>query len=200
MPAVELVRGRPKGTTLLVADAGRRGAAAQAEELLAAGQRVVAVDPFYFGESKVTEKDFLFALVVATVGDRPLGLQASQLAAAARWLQAEQRDPVTLVAVGPRTSTVALAAAALEPKAVGKVELHGALGSLKELIEANRNVSEMPEMFCFGLLEAFDVKQLAALAAPRPVRFVAAGERARSELAGLKAWYATWGSDFDPLR
>jgi len=29
-----------------------------------------------------------------------------------------------------------------------------------------------PELFCFGLLEHFDVKQLAALVAPRPVALV----------------------------
>ena len=30
-------------------------------------------------------------------------------------------------------------------------------------------VSAAPELFCFGLLEWFDVKQLTALVAPRPV-------------------------------
>jgi hypothetical protein len=57
----------------------------------------------------------------------------------------------------------------------------------------------MPDLFCFGLLEAVDLKQLAALAAPRPVRFVAPSERVKKEMAGLKAWYATLGTDWDPL-
>jgi dienelactone hydrolase len=200
-PAVELVRGQPKGTTIVVADAGRKSTAAQVEALLAAGQRVLALDPFYFGEAKVAEKDYLFALLMAATGDRPLGIQASQLTAAARWLKTEHKDQaVTLVAVGPRTSTIALVAAALEPKAIDKVELHGALGSLKQVIEQNQTVVATPEMFCFGLLAAFDVKQLTALSAPRSVRFVSPTDRMKTELAGLAAWYMLLGSDFDPLR
>jgi hypothetical protein len=172
VPAVELVRGEPKGTALLVADAGRRGAATEAERLLKAGQRVLAVDPFYFGESKIEQKDWLFALLVAAVGDRPLGLQASQVAAVARWAQAELGGgPVTVVAVGPRASIFALVAAGLEEKAIGGLELHGAPGSLRDVIDQNRTAEQTPELLCFGLLEAFDVKRLAALAAPRPVTF-----------------------------
>jgi hypothetical protein len=198
VPVVELVRGEPKATAILLNDAGRKADPVNAERLLAAGNRVLAVDPFYFGEAKLAVKDFLFALLLSAVGDRPLGLQASQLAAVARWAKGSG-GPVTVVAVGPRLSTVALVAAALEEKAVGGLELHGALGSLKEVIEQNRSVDQMPEMFCFGLLEAADVKQLAALVAPRPLRLPGASARAKKELAGLKAWYATLGRDFDPL-
>jgi hypothetical protein len=48
VPVVALTRGTPRGTTLVVADAGRKSLAARTEFLLAAGQRVLAVDPFYF--------------------------------------------------------------------------------------------------------------------------------------------------------
>ena len=170
VPAVELVRGEPKGTTILVADGGRAGVAAEAGQLVDAGQRVLAVDPFYFGESKIAQRDFLFALLVGAVGERPLGLQASQLAAVARWSQtALLSGPVTMVAVGPRSSTFALVAAGLEEKAVGALELRGALGSLKTVIEQDWTVDQKPELFCFGLLEAFDIEQLTALVSPRPV-------------------------------
>ena len=57
-----------------------------------------------------------------------------------------------------------------EEKALGGVELHGSLASLKEVIERNWSVEQAPEMFCFGLLEAFDTPQLTALVAPRPVQ------------------------------
>ena len=171
VPVVELVRGNPKETAILVADGGRKGAGKEAEQLLAAGKRVLAVDPFYFGESKIAQRDFLFALLVATVGNRPLGLQASQVAAIARWSQAEHKTgPVTVVTSGPRSSTFALVAAALEEKAIGGLELQGALTSLKDIIGNNWSVDRYPELFCFGLLESFDVPQLKALVAPRPVR------------------------------
>ncbi|MCL4203963.1 MAG: acetylxylan esterase [Pirellulaceae bacterium] len=166
VPAVELVRGEPQRTAILIADGGRAAAAEDAARLLADGYRVVAVDPFYFGESKIASHAYLFALLTATVGDRPLGIQASQLTATARWCLAEQKTgPVTIVARGPRTSLIALTAAALEPDAVAGVERHESLASLKEVIEQNWSVSEKPEMFCFGLLEAFDIPQLAALGA-----------------------------------
>jgi dienelactone hydrolase len=179
VPAVELVRGDPKETALVVADGGRASAADQVARLLESGHRVIALDPFYFGESAITQRGPLFALLVAGVGDRPLGLQASQVAAAARWASAQdEHRPVTLVALGPRSSLFALVAAALEEKAIGRVELHGSLGSLREVIEQNWSVTEKPELFCFGLLEAFDIKQLAALVAPRPVQFIDPTSRA----------------------
>ncbi|MCY2990367.1 MAG: hypothetical protein NTY19_21195, partial [Planctomycetota bacterium] len=201
VPAVEFVSGAPQQTALVVADGGRASSAGEVVRLLAAGYRVVALDPFYFGESRIAERDYLFALLVAGVGQRPLGIQASQLAASARWVAVRYPDsPVTLVSVGPRSSVFALVAAALEPQAIAGAELHGSLGSLKEVIEQNWAVSEKPELFCFGLLEALDLKQIAALAAPRPVRFVAAGDRAKQEFAGLAEWYRLLGREFSPLQ
>src|SRR5262249_7049618 len=172
-----------------------------AERLLAAGRRVLAVDLFYVGESRIRNRDYLFALLVSAVGKRPLGIQASQVAALARWSRSEHKHgAVTVVAVGPRSSLVALTAGGVEEEAIGQLELHGSLGSLKEVIEQNRTVEQTPEAFCFGLLEELDIKQLTALVAPRPVTFVNAGPRAKGELAGLKEWYKTLGKDFDPLR
>jgi hypothetical protein len=130
----------------------------------------VALDPFYFGESKPKTHDYLWCLTLATIGDRPLGLQASQVAAVARWLRTEHPgEPLTLCAVGPRTSTVVLVAAALEQQAIARLNLENPFPSLKAVIQQNHQYEDMPEMFCFGLLEAFDMPQLKALAAPRPV-------------------------------
>jgi len=189
VPGVELVRGTPSQTVLVVADAGRAEIAADVAKLLDQGCRVVAIDPFYFGESKIAKRDFLYALLVAGVGDRPLGLQASQVAATARWLaEARQLGPVSLVALGPRSSLFAVIAAGIEEKAIGRATLHGSMGSLKEVIEQNGSVDLRPELFCFGLLEATDIKQIAALAAPRPLVFEDANERTKTEMAELEAW------------
>ena len=200
VPAVELAPADAKGTVILLGDAGRSQLASQAHQAITAGQRVLAIDPFYFGESKIESHDMLFALLISAVGDRPLGIQASQLAAISRWAKAQyQTDSVSIVSVGPRTSVIALAAAALEQTAIGRVDLHAPLGSLKEVIERNATVEESPELFCFGLLETFDIKQLAALVAPRPLAVYDAGDRARLELAGLKDWYGVLGVQCDPL-
>lgn len=169
VPATELESGEANRTVILIADDGRMNAAAHAERLLAHGNRVIAVDLLFFGEMKI-ERQNLFALFLDCVGERLLGIQASQLAAIARWMQAERKiSPVTICAIGPRSSVIALVAAALEPSDIGKLELHGCLDSLKSVIEQNWTVDKAPEMFCFGLLEAFDIPRLTALVSPRPV-------------------------------
>jgi hypothetical protein len=83
---------------------------------------------------------------------------------------------------------------------IDSVELHGSPGSLKEMIERNDIYDAAPKAFYFGLLEAFDVKQLAGLCAPRPVRFAEPSERVKMEMADLKKWYAAFRANFDPLR
>jgi dienelactone hydrolase len=164
VPVVALTRGTPRGTTLLVADAGRKSLAARTESLLAAGQRVLAVDPFYFGESKITQRDFLYALLVAATGDRPLGIQTSQLAAIARWARTEfPSSPVALESHGPRLGLAALLATALEPT-ISTLHQTESLPSLHEVIRQSWSVDKFPELFCFGLLEHFDVPQLRTLA------------------------------------
>jgi hypothetical protein len=192
---VEFARGETKGTTILVADGGRRTAAEAVQRLLKEGQRVIAIDPFYFGESKIRSHDYLFALLISALGDRPLGIQASQLAAVARWSRA-QGGPVTLMAIGRRCSTMALAAAALEEKAIDALELHQPLATLKQIIEENGSVASTPELFCFGLLEQCDIPQMHALVAPRPVRWEDASPRLKEELADLPKWYSALGGQF----
>jgi hypothetical protein len=92
-------------------------------------------------------------------------------AAVARWAASSSKtNGVTVVAVGPRASTVALVAGALEQEAITGLQLHEPLASLKEVIAQNRIFAQMPEMFCFGLLEVCDIPQLKALLAPRPVQ------------------------------
>ena len=200
IPAVELALGELKSTTLVLADGGRGEAGEQVVKLLAAGQRVVAVDPYYFGESKIKSRDFLFALFVSSVGERPLGLQASQIGAIAHWLSEERKaGPIALEAVGPRMGLIALISAALEEKAIGAVSLHGSLGSLKEVIEQGGAVNTTPEQFCFGLLEQTDIARLAMLVAPREVRFLEPAERVQKDLAASKDWYKLLGKEFDPL-
>ena len=200
IPAVELALGEPTATAIVLADGGRAEAADQVASLLAAGNRVIAVDPFYFGESKIKSRDFLFALLVSSVGERPLGVQTSQIGAIARWLSEDRKTGgVSLVAIGPRMSLIALASAAREEKAIASVKLHGSLGSLKEVIEQGGAVNTTPEQFCFGLLEQTDISRLAMLVAPREIRLVQPSDRGKKELAGLKDWYKLLGKDFDPL-
>jgi hypothetical protein len=202
IPVVELAQVEsPKSTVLVVCDAGRAGSLAQSEELLKAGHRVIAADLYYFGECHPPSHDYLWSLMLATVGDRAIGMQAAQLDAVARWAgeQFKEKGGVKAVAIGPRTSTIALVAAALKTDAIAALELHDPLGSFQEIVEENRVFAKTPELFCFGLL-AHEPVELAALVAPRLVVVRKPSDRARKEFAPLAGWYKTLGEEFDPLK
>jgi hypothetical protein len=205
VPAVELAAGssKPRGIALVLDDRGRAGAGPAISRCLAAGDHVWAVDPLLWGESKIKaqDPDYLYPLFVATVGERALGIQAAQLAGIARWLRQRHPDlPITLVAEGPRSTVAALVAAAIEPAAISAAEVTAAPASFKQLIEEDKTVETVPELFAFGLLAEFDVRQIVALSAPRPITFREPGDRARRELQPLAAWYALFGRDFHPAR
>jgi len=164
LPVVELTRGPAKGTTLIVHDAGRSGTAGEIEKLLQSGRRVLAVDPFYVGESRMMERDYLWALLVGTVGQRPLGIQAAQIHAVAAWSAAAHREPLALRSIGERSGLLCLTAAALETEKITGLEMTGELKSLKQVIESNRVFASFPEAFCFGLLEEFDLAGMRGMA------------------------------------
>ncbi len=173
VPAVELSQGQPKGTAMVFADGGRKSAEKLVSRQLAAGNRVLALDPLHLGEAVPGDprRSYLWGLMVGTVGERPLGLQAAQVTATARWARNEfggQR--VTLAASGPRTTTTALVAGGLEREAIARLELEGALGSFREVLDRGVPFVQAPEVFCFGLYEAFDIPQLKELAGPARVR------------------------------
>jgi dienelactone hydrolase len=194
VPALELTPAEPKGTVILIGDQGRAALGQQVQQAITQHLRVIAVDPFYFGESHISKRDFLFALLVTTVGQRPLGIQAEQLGAVARWVVVTHPGTkLGIWAVGPRTSTLGLTAAALESQAISSVRLHDALGSLQEVIERQMAMNTTPELFCFGLLRDFDIRQIAALIAPRPLRFESASERVKQELQPLEPLYRQLG-------
>ena len=163
VPATVFQPGKCHSTTLIVADEGRASVAGQVRELAGKGSRVVAIDPFYFGESKIAQRDFLYALLVSAVGDRPLGIQSSQIVAIADWAAEKFGQPVSLVATGERTSLMALTATA-QSDGLTSVTLNESLKSLHQIIERDIAVNQQPELFCFGLLEKFDIPQLIAVA------------------------------------
>ena len=172
VPAIELAPATSKGngTVIVLADGGRVKAADEVTRLLKKGERVLVVDLFYFGESKIRLHPDLFAIAVSSVGERPLGIESSQLAAIARWLDKKHKAPPRIVAIGPRSSLIAIVAAALEATAIGELDLQRPLNGLKDVIEKNMTLEQAPELFCFGLLERFDMPQLCDVVATRSIR------------------------------
>jgi dienelactone hydrolase len=145
VPAVELAQGEPKETVILCGDTGRKDQAKAAVRLLGEGKRVLAVDPFFIGESASDVHEQV--MLMAVVGKRALGIQASQIAAIARWLQAQPKSgPVSVEAIGPRSSVMALAAACVEEKAISRLELWDCPSSLGEMITRNIPFARWPEL------------------------------------------------------
>lgn len=204
IPATEFVPTNSKGMAVVIGDDGRDATASVVEDLLRSGRSVMALDLCFFGEQRIPKRiqyipaDFMIAL--ATVGERPLGIEAAQLAAITRWMETQKGQHSQIVAVGPRSSLIATVAAALETTAISELELRGSFGSLKEIIEQNLTAENAPELFCFGLLEHFDVAQLVALVAPRRVHFREPSARVRREISPLRKIYAALGIEFDPTR
>jgi hypothetical protein len=162
VPGTVFTPAKPKGTTLLIADAGRKKQAANVKALLAESQRVIAFDPFFFGESKIKSRDYLHVILMHAVGERALGVQSGQITALANWAKNEFGGEVNLNSIGPRLS-VAARLAAVQTKAIASLELEYPMKSLKEVITGNKGANHLPEMMCHGLLEHFDLKQIEAL-------------------------------------
>lgn len=211
VPVLGLWKEGAKKSVVLLGDAGRSGLAEETDRLLSQGYRVFAIDPIFFGESTPLHPGgdsreptfkavYLYALLLATVGDRPLGVQAAQVLATAEWVGKTFDGPVSVATVGPRTSLIGLTAAALSTDTVAGLIATEPMGSLKEVIENDVGVNAAPEQFCFGLLAVADLKQLAAMAAPRPVELRQASPRARTEFAELAKVYSALGVEYDPLK
>ncbi len=146
--------------TVVLADAGRKSLAEPVAKMLERGERVVAVDPFYFGECSLGKQDFLHGLLLSSVGDRPLRIAAAQTGAAVWWANFKV-ERIRLEAFGPRSSLIALLAAVeSEPEVIDELVTHDALTSLKGVLTQNKSVNEAPELFTFGLLEFTDIPQL----------------------------------------
>jgi hypothetical protein len=167
--AVTLSGPAPKGRAIVLVDEGRARGARVARRLLDDGKAVTLFDPLFVGESRVPTHDWTWAILVSAVGERPLGLQVAEIIALARALRAETGEVPTLTAVGPRTSLMALVAAALAKDDVAGVELTDPLETLHALPVETLMPQQAPELYTFGLLSKLDVGDIAALVAPRPV-------------------------------
>ena len=166
VPMLELTpSGEVKKTVILISDQGRNSLAENTIENLKKGNRVLLLDLFYFGENKLGKQDFLYSILVAAVGERPLGIQISQMAAIANWaIKNYEAELIDIESKGPRTGFIALTAATLSPNRFGKVILNNPLESLKSLIRNDYGSNSYPGLYCFGLLKYFDIPVLIKLA------------------------------------
>ena len=156
--------------TILLNDAGRSQSAAGAVERVNRGDLVLALDLAFVGPAWSERETRRLLQNITGLGERPVGLQAAQLVAVARWLSARSSpSSVRLEATGPRSQLVALVAAALEPRLFTELVVRDGLKSLGEALEKPVEYMDAPELFCLDLYKQFDVPSLSAIAAPTRV-------------------------------
>jgi hypothetical protein len=164
VPVNEFTPKDPKGTTILISDAGRRAETSEIDQLLNAGHRVLAVDVLGFGGAEVGKYTASYFYLLSMLGERPLGIQSGQLLAVAKWAKEKYKGTPALRTVGIRTGIIGPTAHAIEPTAFSSVVRSGVTRSLKEVIGWKLPSNKYPELFCFDLLRHFDVPELQALA------------------------------------
>ena len=88
--------------TLVLNDKGRKEAGEMVSDRVNRGEQVLALDPLFMGETIPQKPDPTdWELLVATTGDRPLGIEAAQVIAAAKWLrQISGQQPCALKPAG----------------------------------------------------------------------------------------------------
>jgi dienelactone hydrolase len=157
--------------TILLHDGGRAQSAAAVVERVNRGEQVVALDLAFVGEAWSDRETRRLLQNLTGLGERPVGLQAAELVAVARWLAARSGPaPLRLETTGIRSQLAALVAAALEPRLFTEIVVRDGMTSLGEALERPVEYMDAPELFCLDLYKEFDVSSLAALAAPTRVR------------------------------
>lgn len=166
LPMVEIAPAKSRGVSLVVSDFGRVAAHPHVVSELKLGRRVLVADILGTGELAT---NFSYEMVMATAGDRPLGVKVAQLCAVARWACVRYRcRSVHLKGIEEVSSVVALLTAALQPSRYASLTTYGLTDTLGRLIDVPHSYAGAPSLYCFGLFKEFDVPDLHRMASAVP--------------------------------
>jgi dienelactone hydrolase len=157
--------------TILLNDKGYRATAEVASEHIDRGEQVLALDTLFNGATLPAPVDPTdWELLTASMGERPLGIEAAQISAAAKWIEAStgQRQ-IRVETNGIRNQVSVLIAAALDPESFSVITNRNAMDSLAYLIDAKVPYRSAPELFCLDLYKDFDIDSLTAMASPTKI-------------------------------
>jgi hypothetical protein len=170
--------------TIVLNDGGKQAMATQewdrvpeVGDRLARQQQVLAVDLVFTGDAASDVSITQFTQMIASEGERPLGLEVAQLISLAGWAKAKWGpERVRVETTGPRTQVIALAAAALQPHLFSQVETWNGMQSLSFLLDKPVDYGgytgkgfAAPDLFCLDLYKDFDIDRIATLASPTEV-------------------------------
>jgi dienelactone hydrolase len=158
--------------TIVLNDKGYAAAGDAVAEHVNRGEQVLALDLLFTGSARPEAPNPAdWELLLATAGDRPLGMEAAQLIGVANWLRANSGGrPVQVETEGIRTAVIAEVAAAIEPAAFSAVTSHHAMTSLSYLLDAPVPYRSAPDLFCLDLYKYFDIDSIVAMAAPTKIK------------------------------
>jgi dienelactone hydrolase len=154
--------------TIILNDKGKKASASLASDRVNRGEGVIAADLLFTGDSVPRPSSTAFVQLLATTGDRPLGLEAAQLIALTT--QMTGTKSFRLETTGFRSQVIGLAAAALKPGLFHELIVHEGHESLRYLLDAPVEYQTAPDLFCLDLYKEFDLDRLAQLSAPTTVR------------------------------
>lgn len=165
---------------IVLNDGGKKAAASavidrapEVADLLDRGEQVLVTDVLFFGDDAPSIPGYYFTEMLGATGERPLGMQAAQVAALARWAQSKwSPSEIRLETSGIRSQLIALVAAALEPRLFSSVANYRGMRSLSYLLQKPVTYEQAPDLFCLDLYKDFDIPQLEVLA--QPTRIVSA--------------------------
>ncbi len=134
------------------------------------GEQVFVADLLFTGDAAPEGGQFLFPEMLATAGNRPLGMEAAQLIAVGNWAKAKwNASSMRMESNGIRTQFDALIAAALSPHEFSTLSVNGGMKSLQYLLDKPVEYDGHADLFCLDLYKDFDLDRLVAIAAPTPI-------------------------------
>ena len=162
---------RAEQVTIILNDKGKKASGGLASERVNRGEAVIAADLLFTGDSVPRPNSTAFVQLLATTGDRPLGIEAAQLIAlTARVRAMSGAQTFRIETTGFRSQVIGLVAAALKPGVFREVIVHEGHESLRYLLDAPVEYQTAPDLFCLDLYKEFDLDRLAQLSAPTTVR------------------------------
>jgi hypothetical protein len=144
------------------------------------GEQVLALNVLFVGDASpdklgspksLWDPSALYTQLLASLGERPIGLEAAQLLAATKWLQEKTKAQSARVeSTGIRTQVIALIASALQPATYSELLVREGMSSFGYLLDKPVAYQDAPDLFCLDLYKEFDIPDLIALAHPTKVR------------------------------
>jgi hypothetical protein len=154
--------------TVAINDEGRKALSSDVSERVNRGEQVLALDLLFTGEGKPQKPGaFTYTLLLTSIGDRPIGMEAAQLVGATQWLtQKAGVQSARIEASGMRSELTSLTSAALTSGMYSELVVRNGLSSFGSLLDKPIKLREAPDMFCLDLYKVFDVDMIAALGPP----------------------------------